>query len=115
MILDGTIDIEMGASTKTYDREKAVDFSLVYFTSETTFLVNTASGINNFDDLKGKRVAVGEGTTNMRLLKDLAVSGKLNLKKILPFDNHNLALWALVSGKAEAYCADRVLLTTKRL
>jgi ABC-type amino acid transport substrate-binding protein len=115
MILDGTIDIEMGASTKTYDREKAVDFSLVYFTSETTFLVNTASGIINFDDLKGKRVAVGEGTTNMRLLKDLAVSGKLNLKKILPFDNHNLALWALVSGKAEAYCADRVLLTTKRL
>jgi ABC-type amino acid transport substrate-binding protein len=51
----------------------------------------------------------------MRLLEDLAASGELALKKILPFDNHNLALWALVSGKAEAYCADRVLLTTKRL
>lgn len=115
MIANGTIDIEMGASTKTYRREKSVDFSIVYFTSETTFLTNKRSGIANIGKLNGKRIAVGAGTTNLRLLKELSLSGQLSSITILPFDNHNLALWALVSGKADAYCADRVLLTTKRL
>jgi ABC-type amino acid transport substrate-binding protein len=115
MIVNGAIDVEMGASTKTYPREKSVDFSIVYFTSETTFLANKRSGIGSIGKLNGKRIAVGAGTTNLRLLEELSLSGQLSSITILPFDNHNLALWALVSGKADAYCADRVLLTTKRL
>jgi ABC-type amino acid transport substrate-binding protein len=115
MIVDGKIDIEMGASTQTYEREKNVDFSLVYFTSETTFLVSKASGIENVSDMHNKRIAAGKGTTNLQLLEQLKASGQLLPGEILSFDTHNLAHWALVNGKADAYCADRVLLTTKRL
>jgi ABC-type amino acid transport substrate-binding protein len=115
MIVDGKIDIEMGASTQTYEREKNVDFSLVYFTSETTFLVSKASGIENVSDMQNKRIAAGKGTTNLQLLEQLKASGQLLPGEILSFDTHNLASWALVNGKADAYCADRVLLTTKRL
>jgi polar amino acid transport system substrate-binding protein len=46
MIVGGDIDIEMGASTKTYDRERRVDFSQVFFASKTTFLVNKKTGID---------------------------------------------------------------------
>ncbi|MCG8551911.1 MAG: transporter substrate-binding domain-containing protein, partial [Desulfobacterales bacterium] len=45
MLLDQRIDIEMGASTQTFDRDLKVDFSLVYYASETTFLVPKAPGI----------------------------------------------------------------------
>lgn len=115
MILDGRIDIEMGASTKNYRREADVDFSLVYFTSETTFLVRKDSGIESLQDLNGKNITVGKGTTNEQIIEQLSGARRIVPDKILAFETHNLALWALVNGKADAYCADRVLLTTKRL
>lgn len=115
MIVNGSIDIEMGASTKTYSREKNVDFSQVFFTSETTFLVSKKNGIDGVEKLNGKVIAVGAGTTNLRHLEELSLSGRLSSIKIQSYNTHNLALWALVSGKADAYCADRVLLATKRL
>lgn len=115
MIVGGDIDIEMGASTKTYDRERRVDFSQVFFASETTFLVNKKTGIDGVGKLCGKVIAVGAGTTNLRLLEKLSRSGRLSAITIRSFHNHNMALQALVSGKADAYCADRVLLATKQL
>jgi ABC-type amino acid transport substrate-binding protein len=115
LIVNGSIDIEMGASTKTYIRERSVDFSLVFFTSETTFLVSKKSGIDGVGKLNGKVIAVAAGTTNLLLLEKLSRSGRLSSVSIRSFGDHNLALWALVSGKADAYCADRVLLATKRL
>lgn len=114
-VLDGSIDIEMGASTKNYKREARVDFSFVYFASETTFLVHRDSKINHIQDLNSKNIAVGKGTTNKQILEQLSSSRRIIPGEILSFDTHNLALWALVTGKADAYCADRVLLTTKRL
>lgn len=115
MILNDEIDIEMGASTQTYEREKEVDFSLIYFTSETTFLVSKASGILETSGMSNKRIVAGKGTTNLLLLKQMKKSGQILPKEILSYDTHNLALWALVNGEADAYCADRVLLATKRL
>ncbi len=115
MIVDGRIDIEMGASTQTFLRENSVDFSLVYFASESTFLVSRTSEIFSTKDLTGKRIAAGKGTTNLQLLKQLSAIGRISPGKILEFDNHNLALWALTNKNVDAYCADRVLLTTKQL
>jgi ABC-type amino acid transport substrate-binding protein len=114
-VLDGTIDIEMGASTKNYKREADVDFSFVYFASETTFLVHKDSGIDNIQDLNAKNIAVGKGTTNKQILEQLSNSRRILPRNILAFDTHNLAFRALIHGKADAYCADRVLLTTKKL
>ncbi|MEH0021475.1 MAG: transporter substrate-binding domain-containing protein [Desulfobacter sp.] len=115
MLVDGRIDIEMGASTQTYDRDLKVDFSLVYYASETTFLVGRSSGIKTVRDLDGKIISAAGGTTNLAWLDQLRQSGQLTPENILVFPTHTLALQALVQGRADAYCADRVLLATKRL
>ena len=39
MVVNGTIDAEMGSTTYTQKREQVADFSLIFFFSETTFLV----------------------------------------------------------------------------
>jgi ABC-type amino acid transport substrate-binding protein len=105
----------MGASTKNYKREASVDFSFVYFASETTFLVREDSEIEAIQDLNSKNIAVGKGTTNEQILDQLVQSRRLDPNEVLTFETHNLALWAMVKGRADAYCADRVLLNTKRL
>lgn len=115
MLLDQRIDIEMGASTQTFDRDLKVDFSLVYYASETTFLVPKTSGIKILGDLNQKKIAAARGTTNLAWLAQLQHSKQMVPEKILVFPTHELALKALVQGRADAYCADRVLLATKRL
>ena len=85
-ILDGTIDIEMGASTKNYKREASVDFSFVYFSSETTFLIKKDSGIDTIQDLNLKTIAVGKGTTNEQILGQLVKSRRLTPKNVLSFE-----------------------------
>src|SRR5512135_2271786 len=57
MIVNGTTDIEMGSTTYTQEREDVVDFSLIFFFSETTFLVPKDSPIKTIQDLNGKRLA----------------------------------------------------------
>jgi ABC-type amino acid transport substrate-binding protein len=105
----------MGASTKNYQREKQVDFSLVYSASETTFLVNKTTGIKSTQDLNNQRISVGKGTTNLSLLAHQRASGAMKPAKILSYQTHDQAFRALITGKADAYCADRILLATKRL
>jgi ABC-type amino acid transport substrate-binding protein len=115
MITSGAIDVEMGASTQTSSREKRVDFSLIIFASETTFLVGADSGIQAIQALKGKKIAAGRGTTNLQLLEQLNRSGRLTPFQIVATDTHYQAMRALSQGQVHAYCADRVLLATQRL
>ena len=44
MVVNGTVDVEMGSTTYTQKREEQADFSMVFFFSETTFLVAKDSG-----------------------------------------------------------------------
>jgi ABC-type amino acid transport substrate-binding protein len=115
MITSGAVDLEMGASTQTCDREKQVDFSLIFFASETTFIVSKESLITDIQALKEKKIAAGHGTTNLQLLEQLSRSRRLPVEQIVAFETHDLAMDALVSGRVDAYCADRVLLATKRM
>jgi ABC-type amino acid transport substrate-binding protein len=115
MVTGGEVDIEMGASTQTCNREKQVDFSLVFFPSETTFMVNVNSGIQYLKSLNGKLIAAGKGTTNLYLLKQMQRSRDFADIKISIFATHNLAMQALLQKQVDAYCADRVLLTNQRM
>jgi ABC-type amino acid transport substrate-binding protein len=51
MVLNGTIDAEMGSTTYTQKREQVADFSLIFFFSETTFLVAKDSRHQNIGRL----------------------------------------------------------------
>ncbi len=54
-VLSGKIDVEMGSTTHTAKRDEVVDFSLIYFISETTFLTRKTSGISTLTDLYDKK------------------------------------------------------------
>jgi ABC-type amino acid transport substrate-binding protein len=115
MVTNGTIDVEMGSTTYTQKREEQADFSIVFFFSETTFLVSKDSGINTLQDLNGKRVGAARGTTNLKAIETLAAQGDFKPKDIVVNETHPQGMLALKSGKIEAYSTDRSLLEGLRM
>ena len=115
MVVNGTVDVEMGSTTYTQKREGPADFSMIFFFSETTFLVAKDSGIKKLTDLNGKRVGAARGTTNLRAVEALAAEGKFKPKDILVTETHPQGMLALRSGKVEAYSTDRSLLEGIRM
>jgi ABC-type amino acid transport substrate-binding protein len=110
MITNGTTDIEMGSTTYTQEREDVVDFSLIFFFSETAFLVQKDSPIKAMTDLDGKRLGGAQGTTNLKAMEDLAKAGKIKPKEIVTVEGHAQGFLALKTGKVDAYATDRSLL-----
>lgn len=115
MVINGTIDCEMGSTTYTADREEVADFSLIFFFSETTFLVDKASGIKTLQDLNGKRVGAARATTNLKAIQDLAAAGEFKPKDIVVVETHPQGMLALNTGKIDAYSTDRSLLEGIRM
>ena len=115
MVVNGTVDVEMGSTTYTQKREEQADFSMIFFFSETTFLVAKDSGIKKLEDLNGKRVGAARGTTNLRAVEALAKEGKFKPKDIVVTETHPQGMLALRSGKIEAYSTDRSLLEGIRM
>ncbi len=68
-------DMNVGSMTITPDRKKALYFATAYYYTPASFVVHTASTAASIDDLKGKRVGVGSGTTYLDYLQ-----GKLTLE-----------------------------------
>jgi ABC-type amino acid transport substrate-binding protein len=110
MIVNGTTDIEMGSTTSTQEREDVVDFSLIFFFSETSFLVAKDSPIKTKEDLNGKRLGATRGTTNLKAMEDQAAAGLYKPKEIVTIENHSQGFLALKTGKIDAYATDRSLL-----
>ena len=115
LVANGTIDVEMGSTTYTQQREEEVDFSLIFFFSETTFLVPKDSPIKTMKDLNGKRLGGAQGTTNLKAIEDQAAKGLYKPKEIQPFEGHAQGFLALQTGKIDAYATDRSLLEGLRM
>jgi len=115
MVANATIDVEMGSTTYTQDREDVVDFSLPFFFSETTFLVPKDSPIRTLQDLSGKRVGGARGTTNLKAIEDQAAKGLFRPREIVTLEGHAQGFLALKTGKVEAYSTDRSLLEGLRM
>lgn len=96
-------DIAVSSITINDDRKQTYDFSLPYFLSTNKILVREGSDIKSAADLKGKIVAVQNGTTGQEAMDKLL--GK-NSKDIKKFDNNNLAIMEMLSGGADAVVAD---------
>lgn len=114
-ILEGKIDVEMGSSTYTVERDREIDFSICFFVSETAFLVNEYSGIKALDNLNTKVLGVTAGTTNLAVLEELVKIGRLRPKKLVVVKDHRDGLRALKKGDIDAYASDRILLEVRRL
>ena len=100
-------DMECGASTVTLGRMKQVDFSNFVFVESTGVAVMAKSGINNANDLAGKKVAVVSGTTNEQAV--VAKSKQINME-VVRVKERAEGIAALESGKVDAYASDKLLL-----
>lgn len=67
----GSINTIIAGMTKTKDRQKSVDFSDSYYTTNQAMILNKDSKITKLAQLKGKKVGVQEGTTG-----DIIASGE---------------------------------------
>jgi len=115
MVVNGTVDVEMGSTTYTAKREEVADFSLIFFFSETTFLVAKDTGIKTLADLNDKRVGAARATTNLKAVQELANAGKFKPDGIVVTETHPQGMLALKSGKIDAYSTDRSLLEGLRM
>ncbi|WP_461208841.1 transporter substrate-binding domain-containing protein [Desulfocurvus sp. DL9XJH121] len=115
LVMNNTIDCEMGSTTYTQKREDIADFSMIFFFSETTFLVAKDSGIKSMADLSGKRIGGARGTTNLKAVEDLAKEGKIKPADIVTVETHPQGMLALKTGKIDAYTTDRSLLEGLRM
>jgi glutamate/aspartate transport system substrate-binding protein len=103
------IDLECGSTTSNAERQKSVAFSPVIFVAGTKLLVKRDSGVASYRDLSGKTLIVTSGTTNEKALRLLNDRYKLGIT-ILAGRDHQESYDTLVSGKADAFATDDVLL-----
>ncbi len=109
LVVDGTIDLECGSTTNNLERQRQVAFSPIFFVSGTKVMVKRASKLRSYRDLRGRTVAVTEGTTNEAAIR--AVNAKEGLAiKIVQFRDHDQSFAALAAGKVDAWAGDDALL-----
>jgi ABC-type amino acid transport substrate-binding protein len=108
-VADGKADLECGSTTNNVERRKQVAFTIPHFISSARMLVRTDSGINNWADLRGKRVVTTKGTTTVKLLNDRDKVRSLELK-LLEGHDHDESFAMVEKKQAEAFAMDDALL-----
>lgn len=108
-ITDGKADLECGSTTNNAERRQQVAFTIPHFIAMTRMVVRTDSGIKNWSDLRGRRVATTRGTTTVKLLNERDKVRSLDLKLVEGRD-HAESFGLVEQGQAEAFTMDDVLL-----
>ena len=98
MIVTNTVDLECITTTNTKARQQLVAFSNTFYISGEGIATRRDSGIKDYSDLAGKRVAVVRGTSTERAL----LARGINLT-LVPERSHRNAVKALNDHRADAY------------
>ena len=78
----GTIDCIWNGLSVSDERKKQMLMSEPYMNNVMVFMVDKDSGINSKDDLKGKKVAVQNGSTAQELLKESNIAGDITITEL---------------------------------
>ncbi|MFT8709796.1 MAG: basic amino acid ABC transporter substrate-binding protein [Sporolactobacillus sp.] len=98
-----TADMSISAISITSDRAKTYDFSTPYFLSTNMILLPKSSKITNAQQLKGKTIAVQQGTTGQIAMEKIMGKNNPNIKK---FKTITLAIMEMMNHGADAVVAD---------
>ena len=109
LLVNGTIDLECGSTTNNSARGKEVSFATNYFYTGTRLMVKKSAGIQNWAELKGKKVAITTGTTNMQVVRRYNDEKGLGLNIIATKDHSDAAL-LVEADRAAAFAMDDILL-----
>ena len=113
LVQNGSVDIECASTTHNHERARQVAFSTSFFQIGTRLLTHRTSGIHDFSDLAGKRVAVTSATTSERLLRTYNESSVKGFRIVVGKD-HGESFELLTSGRADAFMMDDALLYGER-
>jgi ABC-type amino acid transport substrate-binding protein len=113
LLTSNAVDLIADTMTDTQSRRESVDFSLTFFVTGAQFLVKTTAGNpirfylrhKGIQSTAGKRIAVQQGSTSARILRERVPNAKL-----LEFPDQRAAFQALAQGQVEAYTSDGVQL-----
>lgn len=108
-IQDGAIDILCGPTTMTVSRRQIVDFSLPIFVDGAGLMIRPGVQVSSLADLASMKLAVRAGTTT-----EQAVRTSFPNAAITTVGDHTDGIAALKAGTADAYFADRTLLSYLR-
>ena len=106
-LLNGTIDLECGSTTKTLARQEQVDFSLTTFLTGGSLLTLVEAPVGA--ELRNLRIAVIPRTTTEQVLKTAVTQSGAAVQFVAVAD-HAAGLAALEQQSADAYASDRIIL-----
>jgi len=97
----GQVDIGMSCFSITPERRLTFDFSAPYLSSGQALAVNPDSGYTKLEDLHGKTITAGMGTSGME-----AAEENIPGANVVGMDNYALAFMQLKSKGCDAAVAD---------
>lgn len=109
LIQNRTIDIECGGTSSSKKRLEQVSFSVSTFASQPSWLALASSGLKTPEDLKGKTVAVTQGSNAVGIAQSVSQKDGLELN-IAQGKDHAESFLLLTSGRASAFMEDDILL-----
>jgi len=77
MLVSGQLDVVIANMTATTTRAKSVDFSIPYLKSGLRVIAHKDSGIDDLDDLDGKKIVVGRGSSGEVFIRNRVPGAKL--------------------------------------
>ena len=104
----GKVDLVIATMNDTPERRKVIDFSENYYASGTGLLTKKDSGINSWDDLKGKTVCGIQGSFYNKKLTEMGI-------KMSNFPGTPEAYKALQEGRCIGFAFDDSALAGKLL
>lgn len=110
LIANGTVDMECGTTTITLGRQQQVDFSNAFYLTGTRMAVKRTSPVREIEDLAGKTVGFAQGTTDERIVRELATKQGIQNIRAVNFKDQAEGMLALETDRVDAFIADDVVL-----
>jgi glutamate/aspartate transport system substrate-binding protein len=103
------VDLECSTTTWTLARQKLVDFSLVTFVDGGSILSKVDAPMGRIGDFGGKRIAVLQGTTTERALREALTRALVNAE-VVTVKARDEGLELLRQSQVDGFAADRTTL-----
>lgn len=110
LMANGTLNLECGSTTNNLTRQQQVDYAAITFITGTKLLTKKDSGIATVEDLAGRPIALAQGTTNERVVKEAIENRGIEDVNIISVRDHAEGFLALQTDRVDAYSTDDVLL-----
>lgn len=107
-VAEGRADILCEATTVTFGRRAAMDFSLLTFATGATLLY-PVDGVSNFEQLAGQKVGVLAGSTTETGLRKALAEAKI-AAEVVTVPSHRDGIERLAGGEFAAYFGDGAIL-----